>query len=153
MAEAKKIYLAAPLFSQVERMWNRRLAAAIQSELPAIEMILPQDFRVKGKFNDPEHFTDLYRRCVHMLEQSSALVAILDGADVDSGVAFEVGLANGKGIPVIGIRTDYRNGQAMGVNLMIANGCSEVVRQYSFGEDLSQLARTIVRKLGKYSWD
>jgi nucleoside 2-deoxyribosyltransferase len=147
--EAPRIYLAAPLFSQVERIWNRNLAKAILEQEPGWEITLPQDFRVKGKFNDPERFPELFRRCVHSLEASRAVIAILDGADVDSGVAFEVGHASARSIPVIGVRTDYREGQEKGVNLMLANGCTSIVRKYSFGEDLTALAREIARRVRK----
>ncbi|MBR6299553.1 MAG: nucleoside 2-deoxyribosyltransferase, partial [Clostridia bacterium] len=35
-------------------------------------------------------------------------VALLDGAQVDDGTAWEIGYANARGIPVIGLRTDFR---------------------------------------------
>ncbi|MCH8030034.1 MAG: hypothetical protein IH874_08915 [Candidatus Dadabacteria bacterium] len=38
-----KIYLAAPLFSQVERRWNRELASVLLEQNPDTEVILPQD--------------------------------------------------------------------------------------------------------------
>ena len=34
--------------------------------------------------------------------------AMLDGAQVDDGTAWEIGYAYAKGIPVIGLRTDFR---------------------------------------------
>ncbi len=37
-----------------------------------------------------------------------AVVVLLDGAQVDDGTAWEIGFAHAKGIPVIGIRTDFR---------------------------------------------
>ena len=43
-----------------------------------------------------------------MVAQSDAVVAVLDGADVDSGVACEIGYAHAMGIPVIGYRSDFR---------------------------------------------
>jgi len=42
------------------------------------------------------------------LSRCDMVVALLDGADVDSGVAFEIGYARGLGKPVLGVRTDYR---------------------------------------------
>ena len=36
------------------------------------------------------------------------MVALLDGPQVDDGTAWEIGYAYAKGIPVIGLRTDFR---------------------------------------------
>ncbi len=36
------------------------------------------------------------------------VVALLDGAQVDDGTAWEIGYAYARGIPVIGLRTDFR---------------------------------------------
>lgn len=48
------------------------------------------------------------------------MVAVLDGADVDSGTAWEIGYAYAKGKPVLGLRTDFRTlGIEGNVNLMI----------------------------------
>ena len=42
------------------------------------------------------------------IEEADALVAILDGPDVDSGTASEIGFAAAKNIPTIGYRSDFR---------------------------------------------
>ena len=57
------------------------------------------------------------------------VVAILDGADPDSGTAFECAIAWSRGIPVIGLRTDFRKGgDGVGnVNLMLSASCREMV--------------------------
>ena len=45
---------------------------------------------------------------------------MLDGVDVDSGTAWEIGYAYAKGKPVFGLRTDFRTLGIEGVvNLMI----------------------------------
>src|SRR5579871_6006345 len=40
-----------------------------------------------------------------MLERADAVLAILDGPDVDSGTASEIGFAAARGTPVVGLRT------------------------------------------------
>jgi nucleoside 2-deoxyribosyltransferase len=42
------------------------------------------------------------------IRSADAVLAILDGSDVDSGTAGEVGYACALGIPVVGLRTDLR---------------------------------------------
>ena len=147
-----KIYFAAPVFSQVERQYNRRLAARLGELMQRSEIVLPQDFRAIGaKFNDPEHLPSIYKRCVESINAADVIIALLDGADVDSGVAFEVGYARAMDKLVLGVRTDYRQQQSKGVNVMLANGCSDVLCHYSFNEKLDDLAGFIVERLQKIS--
>src|SRR5262249_48351465 len=42
------------------------------------------------------------------LDQSDAVLAVLDGTDVDSGTASEIGYAFAKGKPILGYRGDFR---------------------------------------------
>ena len=142
-----KIYLSAPLFTQPERRWNRRLAAGLEDRIPGCEVILPQDLKIGGAYNRPEDFQHIFDNCIRSLEQADLVVALLDGADVDSGTAFEVGYARALGLPVIGVRTDYRENQDRGLNLVLARGCTELLREMSFGEDPDQLVKDLVGKI------
>ena len=142
-----RLYLAAPLFSQVQRTWNRSFAQALESLSPGTTVRLPQDFRAEGRYNDPKHYPVIFRRCLEALAEADAVVAVLDGADVDAGVAFEVGRAHALGKPIVGIRTDYRPGAEQGVNLMVARACRYLVREPAFQEDVRLLARDTLRRL------
>lgn len=142
-----KVYLAGPLFSLNERVSNRRLAAAINALMPECDVILPQDFKYHGKFNDKQFFRDVYRACITGLDECNVCVAILDGPSSDDGTCYEVGYAVGKGIPVIGVRTDYRASQEKGCNIMLSQGCTEFVHRPAFDENFNALAKDIVRKL------
>ena len=140
-----RIYLAAPIFTQAERLYNRRLKAALERLLPSCEVILPQDFRTdpSGRFNDRRHFQAIYRQCIAALRSADAVVAWLDGADADSGAAYEAGYARALGKPVVGVRTDFRQLQEKGLNVMLAKGCTEVVCRFSFDERLDALAEAV----------
>jgi uncharacterized protein (DUF952 family) len=53
---------------------------------------------------------------------SDGVLAILDGTDVDSGTAAEIGYAAARGLPVVGLRTDVRpagDNAAATVNLQV----------------------------------
>ncbi len=141
------IYLAAPLFTQVERKWNRELSKAIEAALPQCSVFLPQDIKVKHKFNDPRHFSIIFRSCIDAIHKADAVVAILDGADADSGTAFEVGYAYALGKAVIGVRTDFRRGQEKGLNIMLARACNYFIPDLAFNEDTDLLARDIIAKI------
>ena len=56
-----------------------------------------------------------------LLDRCVAVFAVLDGTDVDSGTAAEVGYAAGRGVPVIGWRSDLRQTGETGavVNLQV----------------------------------
>ncbi len=143
----RTIYLAAPLFTQTERRTNRLLAAGITEHLSDCRVILPQDFKVSGKYNDRSNYRQLFSKCIAALDSAQAVVALLDGADADSGVSFEVGYAYARRIPVLGVRTDYRAGQDRGVNMMLSRAADRFVFDMAFQEDPQALARAIATKL------
>lgn len=65
---------------------------------------------------------EIAARNVTELRAADVVLAILDGADVDSGVAAEIGYASGNGKPIVGLRTDQRrasDGPAHVVNLQV----------------------------------
>lgn len=140
-----KIYLAAPLFTQAERRWNRELARTIGQLKPELEIILPQDGEVPLRHGKPD-FVTIFRRNLAALESCSVVVAILDGSDADSGTAWECGYAFAKGKRVIGVRTDFRISEDEYLNLMLKES-SELVFQESLNEDIVQLARRIIERL------
>jgi nucleoside 2-deoxyribosyltransferase len=54
------------------------------------------------------------------LHQADAVVAVIEGADVDSGTAWEMGYAAALNKPVFALRTDFRRvGLHEHVNLML----------------------------------
>jgi nucleoside 2-deoxyribosyltransferase len=144
-----RIYLAASLFTQVERKWNRMLAEALAAALPDLEVTLPQDFKPAGKYNDDRHYGTLFRMCVNGIDRADAVLAVIDGAEVDSGTSWEMGYAYAKKKPVIGLRTDFRPGAEHGVNIMLSRSCKHLIRDYAFQEDVALLAKDIARKLAK----
>lgn len=146
---ALRIYLAGPLFTIHERRTNRALAAALERLLPGAKVLLPQDFKHDNRYNDARAFGLIFKSCLDGIDSSHCMVAWLDGPDADSGTAFEVGYAYAKGMPVVGVRTDFRLNQERGVNVMLSRACAAFVYRPSFDEDVDGLARGIVRALKK----
>ena len=95
-----KLYFAGPLFSRPERDWNDRVAGALRAA--GHEVFLPQEKEL-GKDAAGIFVTD-----VDGLDWSDALVAIVDGADPDSGTAWEIGYSFRKR-PIVLVRTDFRS--------------------------------------------
>ncbi len=141
----RAVYLAAPLFSQAERRWNRRLADRLRTLLPCT-VILPQEFAAGAPLGSPEHYAAIFRQCLEGVYQADLLVAVLDGPDADSGTAFEMGVAHALGKPIIGVRTDFRNHQEHGTNIMLARACAAIVRCPAPDDDLEALADAVARQ-------
>ncbi len=144
-----RVYIAAPLFSQMQRQWNRELAECLKTAFPGAIIVLPQDFRPAGCFNDARHYRALFRKCLAEIDRCEVMLAVLDGSDVDSGTAFEMGVAQARGKPIIGLRTDYRPGAEHGVNLMCARACRYLLREFAFQEDIAVVAAAVARRLKK----
>lgn len=143
-ADGKKLYWAGPLFTLTERKTNRALAEALKKSIPALEIHLPQDFKNGGKFNDRRAFGAIFKSNVEHIDSANLMVAVLDGCDTDTGTSWEVGYAYGKGKPVIGVRTDNREQQEKGLNIMLSRGCTSLVHRPDFDENLGALVKQIV---------
>ena len=113
-----RVYFAAPLFSEAERGYNTLVAGVLRSNL--YEVYLPQESGDNSSTRDTKQQARLFLHNKKALDASDLVVAIIDGADADSGTAWEMGYAFGRGIPVIAVRTDFRRaGNCERVNLML----------------------------------
>lgn len=141
-----KIYLAAPLFTLAERMFNAELAAELARLCPELDVFLPQ--RCDEQFQHlPDPTRRIYDCLMDALEWCDAVVAVLDGSDADSGTCIEMGYACGRGKRIIGVRTDFRSGEDDGLNLMVSNICAVLLREPSTTVALPVLAQRIVAVL------
>ena len=134
-----RIYFAGPLFSAAERDWNITLATALRDA--GIEVFLPQE-QEPGKDAAGIFATD-----VGGIDWADALVAIMDGADPDSGTCWEVGYSYGKK-PIVLVRTDMRRNEGSGgsgYNPMLTE--SATIRIDAVAASTDQLAREILAAL------
>ncbi|KAF1078083.1 nucleoside 2-deoxyribosyltransferase [Methanogenium sp. MK-MG] len=113
-----RVYLAAPLFSEAELAYNRSVAALLREHFFAVH--LPQECGDSSAERSSDHTSDIFAENLAALAAADVVVAIIDGADADSGTAWEMGYTYAQGIPVIGLRTDFRQvGASERVNLML----------------------------------
>lgn len=96
-----RIYLAGPLFTTPERDWNVGLAARLQAG--GHEVFLPQDHPAAERTGRAIFLKDL-----EGLDWADTVVAIMDGADPDSGTCWECGYAYARGKTVVLFRSDFR---------------------------------------------
>lgn len=143
----KRIYLAGPLFTQAERLWNKLLAEAMQRRNRNVSVILPQQESVKAISDDGIDFRKIMEICIDGIDDSDIIIAVLDGADSDSGTCFECGYAYAKNKTIIGIRTDMRSGEDNGLNAMLSQTCHHIIRFSPFQDaitDIDALAERIL---------
>ncbi len=133
------IYLAGPLFSTAERNYNLELAGHLRGG--ALGVFLPQE-ECEGLSTPGE----IYEKCIEGIRGASVVVAVLDGTDADSGTAWEMGYAMARGIPVIGLRTDFRqHGDDGGLNLMLSQSCTGIIEISSLtGSTVEDIANRIL---------
>lgn len=136
-----QVYLAGPLFSESERGWLKTLIQQI--EALGFDVYWSWE-RHRGRSDSPE---GIFETCKDGLDSSDAMLAILDGPQVDDGTAWEIGYfyARGqRGKPIVGLRTDLRRAgelDASIVNAMIQGACDHVARDTA--DALSALAQRL----------
>jgi len=113
-----RVYLAAPLFSEAERAYNAELAAVLRGH--AFEVFVPQEEADDSHGRGATEHARIYEKNKKALDNTDMVVAIIDGADADSGTAWEMGYAAAQAKPVFALRTDFRRvGTHEHVNLML----------------------------------
>jgi nucleoside 2-deoxyribosyltransferase len=135
-----KLYFAGPLFTAAERDWNVALAGALRDA--GHEVFLPQE-QEPGKDAPGIFSTD-----VGGIDWADALVAIMDGADPDSGTCWEVGYAYRKK-PIVLVRTDLRRNEGSGgsgYNPMLTE--SATLRIEAVAAPIDEVARQLLETLG-----
>lgn len=125
MNKKKKIYLAGPLFTHAELEYNCKLKDMLLKN--EFSVFLPQE-DAEDTTSERENQEAIFNKCMEGINSSELVVAILDGVDVDSGTAWEIGYAYAKGKPVIGLRTDFRTLSDGIVNLMVEMAISALAR-------------------------
>ncbi len=96
-----KIYLAGPLFTTAEREFNMQLATRLRTA--GHEVFVPQENPASEPTGKAIFLKDL-----EGLDRADGVVAIMDGADPDSGTCWECGYAYATKKPVVLFRSDLR---------------------------------------------
>jgi nucleoside 2-deoxyribosyltransferase/predicted secreted protein len=120
-----RVYLAAPLFSESERVYNLSVAGQLRNNF--FDVYLPQEAGDDSDTRNKEEQVRIFSENSRALKNADIIVAIIDGADADSGTAWEMGYAYAHGKQVIALRTDFRrSGRYEKVNLMLEESATVV---------------------------
>ena len=108
-ATRPRCYVASPLgFSDAGRLYYSEVF------LPALEAVVePVDPWSLSTGKEPP--LEIGRRNAEAIDSCALLVAHLDGQEVDSGTAAEIGYAAARGLRCVGLRTDLRESGEPGV--------------------------------------
>jgi nucleoside 2-deoxyribosyltransferase len=119
------VYLAAPLFSEAERAYNLSVAGHLRNNF--FDVYLPQEAGDDSPTRNKEEQFRIFSENLKALETADIIVAIIDGADADSGTAWEMGYAYAHAKQVIALRTDFRrSGNHEKVNLVLEESAKVV---------------------------
>ncbi|HOB17754.1 MAG TPA: nucleoside 2-deoxyribosyltransferase [Candidatus Methanoculleus thermohydrogenotrophicum] len=120
-----RIYLAAPLFSEAEQTYNLALHDLLERHL--FDVYLPQEVGDTSHTRCREQHAAIFTQHLRALRDADVVVAVIDGADADSGTSWEMGYAYALKKRVVALRTDFRlAGHHERVNLMLEES-AEVV--------------------------
>ena len=98
-----KVYLASYSLSPPVRWWNQDLRQAVTDHNPYIEMLIPQeDLAIDSSKVSPRELQAAYEKVV---DDSDAVVVLLDGIDHEAWTGFECGYARARGKYLLGITT------------------------------------------------
>jgi len=128
-----RVYLAAPLFSEGERAYNLSIAKILRNNF--FDVFLPHDVGDDSHTRNKEEQSWIFSENLKALEKADTIVAIIDGADADSGTAWEMGYAFAQGKQVFALRTDFRKaGIYEKVNLMLEESAKVVTSTFDLLE-------------------
>ena len=103
-----KAYLANGLFGIGDRLVNDLIAKEVREAIQGIDLYVPQE---NGDINDKNAYADsiaIAEADMERLEKSDFLIAIIDGVEIDSGVAAEIGAFYTSGKPIFALYSDVR---------------------------------------------
>jgi|GEM_PF-672480 len=149
------VYWAGPLFTQAERIWNRRCVTVLRQI--GYSVVLPQEEAIQ--FIKPEGIDagGIAELCYLQARECDVMIVVLDGADSDSGACLEAGIkighrrASSAPSTIIGVRTDFRGSEDGHLNTMFRL-LDKVVHFPSVNEDpeaLCMLIHETIRDLQK----
>lgn len=120
-----KAYLANGLFSIGDRYVNAELARLVRLAVPSIELYVPQE---NDAINDKSNYADslaIAEADLSNLQNSDVLIAVIDGVEIDSGVAAEIGAFSMLKRPIIALFSDVRQlgrDNEKKINALVADG-------------------------------
>jgi len=125
-----KIYLAAPLFNEMERSRNLTFSNLLENK--GFKVYLPQRDGgllyelIDDGFSPNEARNYIFKEDINAIYDSDIILCLLDGRVLDEGMCIELGVAFAKGKICIGYKTDQRSQDRFGNNIMLDGTLSKI---------------------------
>lgn len=156
-----KIYFGAPLFNEMEQMYNTYVVGKIREKYgDKVDIYLPQE---NAGINDKSGFADslaIAQGDNEYLEKTDLFIAVLDGVTPDSGLSAELGYFYSMDRPILGLYTDTRQGthgnqEKIAALDEIAESQFSYINLYTVGlvkmrGEILSSADALVEKIGEY---
>lgn len=128
-----KIYLAGPFFNDEERTFILKCKKYIQERYPNAEIFVPMEHFVPDGENLPnyEWAYQVFAMDFTALHNADLVFAAYHGHYSDSGTAWEIGLAFGRGIPVILMIPYNKDDESM--SIMPIQSANNILQETSNG--------------------
>jgi nucleoside 2-deoxyribosyltransferase len=145
-----KIYIAGPFSKPEERESLKKMIDIVSTRYYRLDLYIPMEYKVPGDFqkldgtwnlSNQEWARKVYENDVKHLDEAEAVFAMYVGHYCSSGTIWEVGYANGKGIPVYAYIPEWAKGE--NVSLMVMNSFKGYIDDNGYihrftDEDLAQ---------------
>ena len=120
----KKIYLAAPFFTETEIEVYRRVIRALRTE--GYEVYVPQEHIIEDAWSlsNEDWAARVYYEDCSAIEKCDTVMVLNFGMYSDSGTAWEAGYAYAKGKQIVQVLCGGENAT---YSLMMMNGCNNIV--------------------------
>jgi len=123
MTRRLRVYFAASLFNEGERAINRQVEEMINelgysTWFPQEDVGLLTDFIEKDGMSLAEAREHIFRLNIKEVQEADTVVFVLDGRVPDEGACIETGIAWGLNKRIIGLKTDFRDGEPGGNNIL-----------------------------------
>lgn len=124
MTRQPRVYYAASLFNEAEREFNRKVVSMIHdlgysTWFPQEDVGLLTDFIENDGMTLEEARSHIFNLNIRAVQGCDLVVFCLDGRVPDEGACIEAGIAWGMNKRIIALKTDFRDGEPGGNNIMI----------------------------------
>lgn len=149
MTRQPRVYYAASLFNEAEREFNRRVVSMIQdlgysTWFPQEDVGLLTDFVEKDGMTLEQARTHIFNLNIREVKACDLVVFCLDGRVPDEGACIEAGIAWGMNKRIIALKTDFRDGEPGGNNIMIDGIVAELAGSIDELHDLLATQNTLI---------
>ena len=153
MTRQPRVYYAASLFNEAEREFNRRVVAMIHdlgysTWFPQEDVGVLTDLMEETGMTLPEVRDYIFDLNIREVQAADLVVFVLDGRVPDEGACIEAGIAWALEKPIYGLKTDIRNGEPGGNNIMIDGIVTQTVGSLDELRDLLDPVHTVVDLTG-----